>query len=458
MRAAIYTRISNDHASDRLGVSRQEQDCRLLCQRRGWEVVAIFEDDDRSAFAGKPRPGYLKMLERLQLGDVRAIVAWHPDRLHRSPLELEDFIDLIDRTGATVATVQGGDYDLSMASGRMTARVVGAVARHESEHKSERLRRKMEELVAAGRITGGVGNRPFGYEKDQMTIRPAEADIVREVAERILAGEAVKAVANDLNRREVPTVQKGPWLTSTLRTMLKSPRIAGLRELHGQVSPAPWPAIIDVDRHKRLVALFRANAEIHQRAPRRYLLTSIVRCGRDGCGAPMVGRPVSGVAKYACVADRGGCNRTFVNAGAVDSLVADAVFDIVDSPDFAMRLRRMDGRSPELHDEMERIEQRMKELAEAWADGEISRSEWQAARARLQDTLTELRRRHSTAARDSVLDAWEDRSLRDAWPNLTLAQQRAIVTAVISRIVIAAAGRQGMGHFDSRRVTIERRL
>src|SRR5262245_33063122 len=142
MRAAIYTRISNDHASDRLGVSRQEQDCRLLCQQRGWEVVSVFEDDDRSAFAGRPRPGYLKMLERLELSDVRAIVAWHPDRLHRSPLELEDFIDLIERTGATVATVQGGDYDLSMASGRMTARVVGAVARHESEHKSERLRRK----------------------------------------------------------------------------------------------------------------------------------------------------------------------------------------------------------------------------------------------------------------------------------------------------------------------------
>lgn len=33
----------------------------------------------------------------------------------------------------------------------MTARVVGAVARHESEHKSERLRAKMLELV------GGAG-------------------------------------------------------------------------------------------------------------------------------------------------------------------------------------------------------------------------------------------------------------------------------------------------------------
>ncbi len=118
-------------------------------------MVAVFVDDDRSALSGKPRPGYLALLERLELSDFQAIVAWHPDRLHRSPLELELFIDLLERTRATVVTVQGGDYVLSTASGRMTARVVGAVARHESEHKSERLRAKMRELVGAGRMTGG---------------------------------------------------------------------------------------------------------------------------------------------------------------------------------------------------------------------------------------------------------------------------------------------------------------
>src|ERR687887_507586 len=38
MVAGIYTRISMDRVGGGLGVERQEQDCRELCARRGWEV------------------------------------------------------------------------------------------------------------------------------------------------------------------------------------------------------------------------------------------------------------------------------------------------------------------------------------------------------------------------------------------------------------------------------------
>lgn len=39
-----------------------------------------------------------------------AIVAWHKDRLHRSPRELEALIDLVERSGVRVAAVSAGDY------------------------------------------------------------------------------------------------------------------------------------------------------------------------------------------------------------------------------------------------------------------------------------------------------------------------------------------------------------
>src|SRR5262245_34843096 len=139
-RAAIYTRISSDPNDTQLGVRRQEADCREHCRQRGWTVGAVFTDNDTSAYSGKPRKHYDEMLLALKAGEVDAVVAWHPDRLHRAPKELEAFIDLIDATGAAVATVKAGDYDLTTPTGRMTARIVGAVARHESEHKSTRIR------------------------------------------------------------------------------------------------------------------------------------------------------------------------------------------------------------------------------------------------------------------------------------------------------------------------------
>ena len=62
-----------------------------------------------------------------------------PRPLHPSPARLEDLVDLLERTKVKVLTVGAGEYDLATATGRMSARVVGAVARHESEHKSERV-------------------------------------------------------------------------------------------------------------------------------------------------------------------------------------------------------------------------------------------------------------------------------------------------------------------------------
>lgn len=38
-RAGSYVRISKDRKGDKLGVERQEADCRALASEMGWEVV-----------------------------------------------------------------------------------------------------------------------------------------------------------------------------------------------------------------------------------------------------------------------------------------------------------------------------------------------------------------------------------------------------------------------------------
>lgn len=53
------------------------------------------------------------MIAAVEAGALDAIVTWHNDRLHRSPGELETFIELVERVGVRVAVVTGGDYDLT---------------------------------------------------------------------------------------------------------------------------------------------------------------------------------------------------------------------------------------------------------------------------------------------------------------------------------------------------------
>ncbi len=127
VRAGVYTRISSDPSGERAGVDRQRADCEAHCKARGWEVVEVFCDNDASAYGRKPRRAYERMLAAVESGSIDAIVTWHNDRLHRSPKELEAFIDLVERRGVRLAVVTGGDYDLTTPDGRLSARIVGAV-------------------------------------------------------------------------------------------------------------------------------------------------------------------------------------------------------------------------------------------------------------------------------------------------------------------------------------------
>lgn len=146
----------------------------------------MYVDDDISAWSGKARPEFERMLDDLRSRRIGAVLAWHLDRLTRHPRELEAFIDLCDELRVELGCVTG-DVDLGSHIGRLTARMLGGLARYESDHKSERIRRKHEEIAANGRVSGG-GSRPYGYEADKVTVRAAEAVIVRECAKRLLGG------------------------------------------------------------------------------------------------------------------------------------------------------------------------------------------------------------------------------------------------------------------------------
>jgi site-specific DNA recombinase len=149
-------------------VTRQEADCRALCERGGWAVVEVYTDNDVSAYSGKP--GRTGRVEDVRAGHIGAIVGWHVDRLTRSPRELENVIDMADKYGLELATVTG-EVDLSTSTGRSVARMLGAAARHEAEHEAERQKRQRRQAAEAGRVSGG-GIRPFGYADDAIITSP----------------------------------------------------------------------------------------------------------------------------------------------------------------------------------------------------------------------------------------------------------------------------------------------
>jgi site-specific DNA recombinase len=277
-----------------LGVQRQEQDCRALCARRGWRVVQVYADNDISAStrSRKPRPGYARMLADVDAGAATAIVAYSTSRLTRRPREFEDLIERAE-AGVSIATVAAGDVDLATAAGRFYARMLAARDASEAEELSERARRERQQRREQGRWHGG--NRPYGWERDGMTPRPVEQELIRQACNDVLAGRSLAAIARDwseaLGRLVRPTA---------VLDVLRNPRIAGM--LPDQ-RPARWPAIVPQEMWRGVVAVLADPSRRKLRGPTR-LLTGIARCGLCENALVHGGVAHNGAATYRCAALR----------------------------------------------------------------------------------------------------------------------------------------------------------
>ena len=453
----MYARISSDRDGDHLGVTRQVEDCERLIAQRGWEVADRYVDDDVSAYSGKVRPAYRRMLDDIRGGFLDAVVVYDVDRLHRQPKELEEFFDVCKAAGVAKLASVSGDIDLSTNDGQFLARILGAVAKKESDDKSRRIRRKHEELAQAGKIAGG-GARPYGYEPDKRTVRESEAVVIRDCAARVLAGESIRSITADLTERAVPTVSGGQWKPQTLRTLLMSGRISGQREYHGElVAVAEWPPIITAAETTRIRALLSDPARRTNKSARRYLLVRLLRCG--ACGETLISRPRSGGdRRYACAKGPGysGCGGTYVMADTLERFVVEAVLYRLDSPELAAALN---GSAPTpdaaaWQAEVEQSQAQLDELADLHGRRVIGLSEWLAARAPIEQRVSDARKRLSTLNRTTALDGHVGNAseLRERWETLPLTRQHGIVAAVLDHLIVGP-GRRGLNKFDPSRFT-----
>src|SRR5690349_3900675 len=91
--SAVYVRQSEDKTGHAAAVQRQEADCRLMAQAKGWETPALYADNSISATSGKTRPDFERLIADVERGTITRIVVWHLDRLTRSMKDLTRLIE-----------------------------------------------------------------------------------------------------------------------------------------------------------------------------------------------------------------------------------------------------------------------------------------------------------------------------------------------------------------------------
>jgi DNA invertase Pin-like site-specific DNA recombinase len=152
-RAAIYVRVSTDKQT----VENQVRELTAIAQRRGWEIVATYNDAGISGAKGRDqRPGLDEMLKDASRRRFDIVLAWAIDRLGRSLVDLLGTIQTLEAAGVDLF-IEQQSVDTTSPMGKLLFQITGAFAEFE--------RKMIAQRVAVGIKRARANGVKFGRPK-----------------------------------------------------------------------------------------------------------------------------------------------------------------------------------------------------------------------------------------------------------------------------------------------------
>src|SRR6202044_2187472 len=124
---------------------------------------------------------------------VDHVVVWQTSRLVRSRTERAQVISEFGRHAVDIVAVKGPSLDLRSAYGRGAADLMTAIDSMEGEIKAERVAAAIAGGARAGKPWGVT---PYGWDRvdGAQVVNDHEAGVVRELVDRLLAGESLRSL------------------------------------------------------------------------------------------------------------------------------------------------------------------------------------------------------------------------------------------------------------------------
>jgi putative DNA-invertase from lambdoid prophage Rac len=188
-RTFLYARVSTRDQSTENQIREVEAAGFAVDKRR------IISETVSGSSALAQRPGFMRLLDRLEDGDV--LVVTKLDRLGRNTIDVAQTVGTLEKMGVRVHCLALGGVDLTSPAGRMTMHVISAVAQFERELLIERTQAGLEVAKAKGSVFG----------------RPKALDATQTAAVRaaLASGATISAVAKqfDTSRQTIMRVRDG---------------------------------------------------------------------------------------------------------------------------------------------------------------------------------------------------------------------------------------------------------
>ena len=253
---AIYSRKSKFTGKGE-SIENQIEMCRQYIARCFGQEQAdsalVYEDEGFSGGSTK-RPNFQRMMKDVHEGKIQTIVCYRLDRLTRNTKDCFEFVEELERYGATFISIKE-NFDLTTPTGRLMFTFVAALAQMERETIADRIRDNLQELAKTGRWLGGI--TPLGYESEgseywkvdgkkrktfHLKLIPEEAQLVRIIFSKFLELKSLTKLETYLLNQDYKTRQDKHFSRFAIRELIMNP-------VYAKADEAMYQYLIDNEVH-----------------------------------------------------------------------------------------------------------------------------------------------------------------------------------------------------------------
>jgi len=419
--AALYCRVSTDMQREKENIETQKSRLLLYCKEHDITYPSTYEDNGFSA-KDTQRPALNNLINDIKKGKVKSVIVTKVDRLTRSIKDLIDLLELFDDHNVSFKSITQ-PLDTSTALGRGFLRLIGEFAQMEREMVSERVAEDMRHRAINGKWNGGVV--PFGYtshslifnflrksglnkekaevqaskqvpEKKKLFINKAEANLIKQIYEKYIETESLRATTHWLNRNGHRTRNGSTWAATTVSRILTNPIYIGNICYNKRVSSKTtkrlkrrprkeWienkgnhAPVIDKFIFDKVNEILLRQKQEPRRKTTKYLLSGLIRCGK--CDGSMNGYTQTKkknnltYSYYKChtYSSKGSsvCKGSSIRADLLEKAIGEFLITEFDKNSFKINLEKAlerfntmkDQDITPLQDERERLEKRNQDV------------------------------------------------------------------------------------------------
>ena len=283
-KAVIYARYSSDKQNE-VSIEGQIAECRKYAKENDIAIVQEYVDRAQSATTDK-RPSFLRMIDDSRQRNFEIILVYQLDRFARNRNDSGYYKKILADNGVKVVSAK--EQIASDSSGVITEGMLEVFADYFSKQLSEKVQRGMYQNAEKCKHNGSTV--PFGYIVDSeghYQLDELAAPIVKEIFERLAAGESASSITRDLCDRKVKNSLGRPFGRTTIYNMMRNEKYKGIYIYDNYRVEGGMPRIVSDELFDAVQDRFKSKKHKPRPSSEDYLLTGKLYCGH--CGAPMTG-------------------------------------------------------------------------------------------------------------------------------------------------------------------------